>query len=846
MKVMTKTLIVFFITTLLLIGTTHILIEVFVMSGFLQNEATGVKENMEKVAHAIDMEFNNLEKILIDWSEWDDTYQFIVDRNEEYINSNLGDETLIALDLNLMVFVNSSNEVVFGKAVDLYTGEEARIPDVLLKEIRASNSPLLTGSGTSGLILTEQGPMMVLSNPILKSNGEGPPRGFLIFGRYFDEVVLRRAESLAGFNLLAYPIRDSSSLSTGEITVRPINESFISGSYTMTDLHGQPILTVQGEIPRILYQQGRLAATQFLILFTSFYIILEVVIYALLNTSIFSRLKKLETFVKNVGRTSKPGERLSLAGDDELSSLNASINEMLDRLDLAKKSLMESEKRLKNIFEGTGTALALTDKEMRIILINTFFEKLFGYSKDEVEGKISFAEVINEEDYPLFLTHQKKALEGESVTAFEARVKDKYGNAMFCLVSISTVPETQELIVSFMDISKKKILEMEIIELLEEMRWLDEIINKSPAIAFMWRAEEGWPVDYVSNNIQQFGYMPKDFVSGKIKYAEIIHPDDLERVREEVMEYTRKGLEEFAQEYRIVTAGGDIRWVYDRTWLKRSEDGTLTHYQGVILDISERKWMEEQIKKYSEELEKYSKHLEELVEERTKELREKERLAAIGEAATSIAHDLKSPLQVLINSVYIAKMGISKLPAPMVEQLKSSGVLESLSKMEKQIGYINRILLDLQEISRPIKPEALNVNLGALIQESLQSVTVPNNIELKTQGELDARLDPYLMKRVLINLIENAVQAMPKGGKLEIACSRVGSELLITIKDTGIGMPKEVVENIFKPFFTTKTRGTGFGLYTSKRIVEAHGGTITVESEVGKGTTFTIRIPIKQ
>jgi signal transduction histidine kinase len=192
-------------------------------------------------------------------------------------------------------------------------------------------------------------------------------------------------------------------------------------------------------------------------------------------------------------------------------------------------------------------------------------------------------------------------------------------------------------------------------------------------------------------------------------------------------------------------------------------------------------------------------------------------------------------------------MGISKLPAPMVEQLKSSGVLESLSRIEKQIGYINRILLDLQEISRPIKPEATNVNLGTLVKESLQSVTVPDNIELTIpEGDLDARLDPHLMRRVLVNLIENAVQAMPKGGKLEIACARVDSELLITVKDTGIGMPKEVVENVFKPFFTTKTKGTGFGLYTSKRIVEAHGGKISVESEVGKGTTFTIRIPIKQ
>ncbi|MGC8935842.1 MAG: sensor histidine kinase, partial [Candidatus Methanomethylicaceae archaeon] len=182
-----------------------------------------------------------------------------------------------------------------------------------------------------------------------------------------------------------------------------------------------------------------------------------------------------------------------------------------------------------------------------------------------------------------------------------------------------------------------------------------------------------------------------------------------------------------------------------------------------------------------------------------------------------------------------------------VEELKNLGVLDSLSRIEKQIEYINMILSNMQELSKPIKPDLRSVDLRTLIQESTQSVSIPKNIEVDIiDGTGEVELDPYLMKRVLVNIIENAVHAMPRGGRLTIETLKSDSEVCVTIRDTGMGMPKEVMDNLFKPFFTTKAKGTGFGLFNVKRIVEAHGGKISVESEVGKGTTFTIRIPLKR
>ncbi len=148
-----------------------------------------------------------------------------------------------------------------------------------------------------------------------------------------------------------------------------------------------------------------------------------------------------------------------------------------------------------------------------------------------------------------------------------------------------------------MNVAGRNLVEEEPERVLEE---LEKIVNRSPAVAFLWRATEGWPVEFVSENVRQFGYTPADFTSGRILYARIIHPQDLERVTAEVFRYSREGRDEFVHEYRILTASGEVRWLDDRTWIRRDQNGAVTHYQGVVLDVTERKRAEEALRESEE------------------------------------------------------------------------------------------------------------------------------------------------------------------------------------------------------------------------------------------------------
>jgi signal transduction histidine kinase len=240
-----------------------------------------------------------------------------------------------------------------------------------------------------------------------------------------------------------------------------------------------------------------------------------------------------------------------------------------------------------------------------------------------------------------------------------------------------------------------------------------------------------------------------------------------------------------------------------------------------------------------------------LVEERTASLRQavtdleqaqaqlvrQEKLAAMGQLASTVGHELRNPLAVIMNVLYL------------LETLAGAGASEAmrrhLATAKRETSAATLIVSDLLDYSVGRAPMTAPVQLADLVAEALSVVPPPAGVEVvqHVQPGTAISADRDQIRQVLLNLITNGYDSMPAGGVLDVSVRPAGDSAQITVTDTGIGMDEETKANIFTPFFTTKSRGIGLGLAVTKRVVEAHGGTISVQSTPSVGTSFTVTVP---
>jgi PAS domain S-box-containing protein len=306
------------------------------------------------------------------------------------------------------------------------------------------------------------------------------------------------------------------------------------------------------------------------------------------------------------------------------------------------------------------------------------------------------------------------------------------------------------------------------------------------------------------------GYTEEQVRKG-LSAFQMFPPEDSKRAMEN-MSRILSGETLSPSEYTILRKDGNTfpAIVHSTATLVRGKPAGL---RGIIIDITEQKQMQERLLKA-------------------------ERLAAIGELAAMVGHDLRNPLTGIGGAAYYLK---TKLGAEL-----GSREQEMIEVIEKSIERSDKIVSDLLEYSRESHLELSETDARSITRDALTHMMPPAGIRIvdSTRNEPKIWADMDKMQRVFLNLIQNAFDAMPEGGTLTIASMKSGANLHVSFTDTGAGMTREIMQQLWSPLFTTKAKGMGLGLPIAKRLVEGHGGSISFESQLGKGSTFTVTLPI--
>ncbi len=496
--------------------------------------------------------------------------------------------------------------------------------------------------------------------------------------------------------------------------------------------------------------------------------------------------------------------------------------------------LFGTEDVLRAILASSPEAITLTDLDANIVECSQATLSLHGFqSREELIGKSAFT-LIAEKDRAKAVLLMKNLVEKGLVKNVECTLLTKDGKEFPAEICGILIRDSSGRPLSIVAISKDLTERKKAEELFNrEHRLLHVLMDNIPDISVYFKDRSSRFTLINKAHAERMGFNSADEAIGKTDF-DFYSKEFAQETYNDEQEIMKKGQPLIHKIEKVTKPNAPDRWVLATKVPIKDEEGQITGIVGISKDVTEIFEMKEELRKRSEELER-------LVEEKTAKLQAAQRLATIGETVAMVGHDIRNPSQAIVGFLYLMRKKLRSLSSP-----EKQGLSDLCDKIEIQVKYIDKIVSDLQDLARPLQPELVETDIQALIREIISSAMIPEEAEVAVNvvgtGK-DPRIDPVLMKRVLTNMIANALQAMPSGGRLGVRIVKKEEGTFVSISDTGVGISEENMNRIFQPFFTTKSRGQGLGLFVCKLLVEAQGGSITVESKLGKGTTFTIKMP---
>lgn len=465
------------------------------------------------------------------------------------------------------------------------------------------------------------------------------------------------------------------------------------------------------------------------------------------------------------------------------------------------RTIRDSEAKPESLTDLSVDAFLFLDENLNLLNINDAGKKLFGVSEVDAFGKCIVDIMPDIKKKGIYKKCRNVLKTGESVVTHQ-----KIGERSV-VVKVFKLGNSLGLIAT--DITERKMREQAIQYARE---YAENIIDtvRVPLLIL----DGDMRVNSASRSFYQAFKVTAEETIGQFVYDLGNRQWDIPKLRELLEDILPKNtfFDNFEMEHDFPTIGRRMMLLNARR-VYRSPIET----QYIIMsieDITERKRIEEQLMR-------------------------SEKLAVLGQLAGGVGHELRNPLGAIKNAAYYLNMVLEQ-PEPEVK--------ETLEILDKEVASCERIINSLLEFVRQKPPMKRKIDIGEVIQSALSHIRVPENVEVVSQlgSALPSILaDPDQLSQVFGNIILNAIQAMPEGGRLVIKSSVPEPNwVAISFTDTGVGIPPEAMKRLFEPLFTTKAKGIGLGLAIVKALVEGHKGTMEVQSEQGKGSTFTVKLPM--
>lgn len=599
---------------LLAIGLRFIL-----FSGFSEIEDKTIERNLLMAENGLNQRMRYVESITKDWAVWDDSYNYILGRKKDYISNNISPNVLANLGVNFIILTNNKKKIVFVFGIDIESGKEkdfSKIAKFIVSDTRFKPETSLNGI----ISIPNQYPIIISSQPILKTNGNGPPVGSLIFGRFIDKEIIRTITEATLFPLTIRKI-DSvldvefkeafSALQKEEIFIKRESSNMAYGYLLLKDVYGKDSFFMRIGSSRAIYQQEIFLAEGIILFFVFGSILYLIIFLIIIDRNILNRLKKLIVSIKKVGATADLGYIADFGEKDEIEVLSKQIKRSFSQSDWIEEQVKKGEAEYRKIFELSPEAIVVLDRKGEMIDVNSRINDWLGYKKEEVLGKhILTLPFLNRQSKTIVIKKFIQRMRGKNVPPYDLEFIDKKNKIHIGRIRAKPIRDENKKIIGDLVLIEDVTLIRESEKKLKESErmYRDLFDNASDLIQSVDSKGNFLYVNHRWHKV--LGYSEKEIK--KINLFDIIHKNQLPHCRKLFKKLIAgESLEKIEVIFKTKN-GKEV--ILEGSISPRMEDGKFVAARGIFRDITEKKESEIRLKNAKEKLEREKTKDEAIIE----------------------------------------------------------------------------------------------------------------------------------------------------------------------------------------------------------------------------------------